>query len=245
MDGPRGFGPGSLARSRAGAVPRGVDDGLAVPEDAERTLHVVPDPHEARDVLRGDLDLRGRPVVPDPDLPEPALAEVVLRRLDLSEDLDGDRSAVRDPGGEARVARLVPEREAEAPREGPHVGLREPGVDERVPEPRLVHRPDPGTEISEVGDVDRVRDRREAFAAAAARSLWYDSRWPDSICAVDARTPNKPADFSGFEVRGKVLSPSSKSPGPCRVSSGSSAPRVTRNTTPPRGTSATAGSLSS
>ena len=33
-----------------------------------------------------------------------------------------------------------------------------------MPEPRLVHRPDPGPHVPEVGDVDPVRDRGEALS---------------------------------------------------------------------------------
>ena len=107
----------------------------------------------------------------DPNLAEPAVPQEVLRNLDLPQEFDGDRRPVGDPRGEARVAWLVPERETEALREGADVRLRKAGLDEGVPEPCLVHRPDPGADVPEVGDVDPVRDGREPLALRERQEL--------------------------------------------------------------------------
>src|SRR3990170_4228736 len=56
------------------------------------------------DVLWRNLDSRDGAMVADPNLAEAASPDLVLCRLDTPEQVDGDGRAVRDAGGEARVA---------------------------------------------------------------------------------------------------------------------------------------------
>ncbi len=70
----------------------------------------------------------------------------------------GDRRAVGDAAGEARIGRLVPRGEAELLRQGPDVLLGEAGQDERADDAPLLGGPAAGPVIGEVVDVGRVVD---------------------------------------------------------------------------------------
>src|SRR5437867_2239444 len=165
-----------------------VDDGFQIAHRAERESQLWFHGHEAGEVLAEHLDPRTRPVMPDADLAEASTAQPVLRELDLSQQLDGNRSPVGDSGGEARVARLVPERQPEFPRDSAHISLLEAGIHQRMPEPRRVHRADPRSDIPQVGDIDSICDYREP-ALASDRGKFVREPLPAEETAISGVPP--------------------------------------------------------
>ena len=112
---------------------------------------------EAGKLGRIDLDAGRARADPHSNPAEPTRVQHAFGQLDRAKELRRHRFTVRDTGREAGIGRLVPIRESPATGLGPYLVLSPERPEERMPESRLVHRPEPGPVVEEVVPMDAVQ----------------------------------------------------------------------------------------
>lgn len=111
---------------------------------------------QAGKLVRVDLDPSRPGADPHSNPPETVVLQHLLRQFNRPEEFGRHRLAMRDPGSEASVGRLIPVRKPAASGFGTYLGLSPSGPQERMAKTCLVHRPKPGTVVGEVIPLDAV-----------------------------------------------------------------------------------------